>query len=84
MAVIGVGPFGRKVGWWLAPVRFCSRWPVAWRSLTLNAPARRNALTLGMAEELIATFDEVDAKPGVGALVVRGVCKSARAATSRR
>ncbi|MGY1915878.1 enoyl-CoA hydratase/isomerase family protein [Blastococcus sp. SYSU DS0973] len=44
--------------------------------VTLNAPDRRNALTPGMADELIATFDEVDAKPEVGALVIRGVGKS--------
>lgn len=41
-------------------------------AVTLNAPERRNALTPGMADELIATFDEVDAKPEVGALVIRG------------
>src|SRR5687768_15703716 len=29
-----------------------------------------------MADELIATFDEVDAKPEVGALVIRAVGKS--------
>ena len=29
--------------------------------VTLNAPDRRNALTPAMADELIATFDEVDA-----------------------
>ena len=44
--------------------------------VTLNAPDRRNALTPGMADELIATFDEVDTKPEVGALVIRGVGKS--------
>jgi enoyl-CoA hydratase/carnithine racemase len=44
--------------------------------VTLNAPDRRNALTPGMADELIATFDEVDAKPEVGALVVRAEGKS--------
>ena len=44
--------------------------------VTLNAPERRNALTPGMADELIATFDEVDAKPEVGALVIRAVGKS--------
>ena len=44
--------------------------------MTLNAPDRRNALTPGMAGELIATFDEVDAKPEVGALVIRAVGKS--------
>ncbi len=44
--------------------------------VTLNAPDRRNALTPGMATELIETFDEVDARPEVGALVVRAVGKS--------
>src|ERR1700710_2823711 len=44
--------------------------------VTLNAPQRRNALTPAMAAELIATFDEVDARADVGALVVRGVGKS--------
>jgi enoyl-CoA hydratase len=44
--------------------------------VTLNAPERRNALTPTMADELIATFDEVDGKPEVGALVIRAVGKS--------
>jgi enoyl-CoA hydratase len=44
--------------------------------VTLNAPHRRNALTPAMATELIATFDEVDARDDVGALVVRAVGKS--------
>jgi enoyl-CoA hydratase/carnithine racemase len=44
--------------------------------VTLNAPDRRNALTPAMADELIATFDEVDAKPEVGSLVIRAVGKS--------
>ncbi len=44
--------------------------------MTLNAPDRRNALTPAMADELSATFDEVDAKPEVGALVIRAVGKS--------
>jgi enoyl-CoA hydratase len=44
--------------------------------VTLNAPDRRNALTPGMAEELIATFDEVDARAEVGALVVKAVGRS--------
>jgi enoyl-CoA hydratase len=44
--------------------------------VTLNAPQRRNALTPAMAVELIAAFDEVDARDDVGALVVRGVGKS--------
>ena len=44
--------------------------------VTLNAPDRRNALTPGMASELIATFDEVDGRSDVGALVVKAVGKS--------
>jgi enoyl-CoA hydratase len=40
--------------------------------LTLDAPKRRNALTLAMADELVATCDELDADSGVGAVVVRG------------
>ena len=44
--------------------------------MTLNAPDRCNALTSAMAVELIATFDGVDAKPEVGALVIRAVGKS--------
>ncbi len=44
--------------------------------VTLNAPDRRNALTPGMADELIATFDEVDGRSDVGALVIRAVGKS--------
>src|SRR3712207_2361961 len=44
--------------------------------VTLNAPQRRNALTPAMATELIATFDEVDARQDVGALVVRAEGKS--------
>ena len=44
--------------------------------VTLNAPDRRNALTPAMASELIATFDEVDARADVGALVVKAVGKS--------
>jgi len=44
--------------------------------VTLNAPDRRNALTPGMAGELMAAFDEVDSRSDVGALVVRAVGKS--------
>src|SRR3954471_7461489 len=44
--------------------------------VTLNAPDRRNALTPGMAAELIATFDEVDGRADVGALVITAVGKS--------
>jgi enoyl-CoA hydratase len=40
--------------------------------LTLDAPARRNALTVAMAHELVAACEAVDADDGVGAVVVRG------------
>src|SRR3954447_26636817 len=40
--------------------------------ITLNAPARRNALTVQMADALVAACDEVDADDAVGAVVVRG------------
>lgn len=40
--------------------------------LTLDAPARRNALTVAMAEAIAAACDELDADPTVGAVVVRG------------
>jgi enoyl-CoA hydratase len=40
--------------------------------ITLNAPERRNALTVAMAGELIAACEAVDGDDGVGAVVVRG------------
>ena len=40
--------------------------------LTLNAPERRNALTVAMAEALIAACEELDADAAVGAVIVRG------------
>ena len=40
--------------------------------LTLNAPERRNALTVAMAEALIAACEELDADESVGAVIVRG------------
>ncbi|HYM56873.1 MAG TPA: enoyl-CoA hydratase-related protein, partial [Solirubrobacteraceae bacterium] len=40
--------------------------------LTLSAPERRNALTVAMAEELVAACQELDADREVGAVVVRG------------
>src|SRR3954451_15717674 len=42
----------------------------------LNAPDRRNALTPGMAAELLATFDEVDGRSDVGALVIKATGRS--------
>lgn len=40
--------------------------------LVLDAPARRNALTVPMAEELVAACEDLDADRGVGAVVVCG------------
>ncbi|HEY6779435.1 MAG TPA: enoyl-CoA hydratase-related protein [Thermoleophilaceae bacterium] len=40
--------------------------------ITLNAPDRRNALTVEMAQALIDVCEQVDADPAVGAVVVRG------------
>ena len=40
--------------------------------VTLDAPDRRNALTLPMVDEITAGLDAVEADPGVGALVVTG------------
>ncbi|OHV65199.1 enoyl-CoA hydratase-related protein [Pseudofrankia sp. BMG5.36] len=40
--------------------------------VTLDAPARRNALTVEMAAELVAALDEADADGKVGAVVIGG------------
>jgi enoyl-CoA hydratase len=40
--------------------------------LVLDAPERRNALTVAMAREVVAACDELDADPSVGAVVVAG------------
>lgn len=40
--------------------------------LTLRAPGRRNALTPAMARAMVAACEEVDADPGIGAVVVCG------------
>ena len=40
--------------------------------VTLAAPARRNALTVAMAEALIAACESIDADRTIGAVVVRG------------
>jgi enoyl-CoA hydratase len=40
--------------------------------ITLEAPERRNALTVEMAHELVAACEEIDADPAIGAVVVRG------------
>jgi enoyl-CoA hydratase len=41
-------------------------------TITLDAPERRNALTVEMAEELVAACEELDADTSVGAVVLRG------------
>lgn len=40
--------------------------------VTLDAPARRNALTLSMAHDLSEALEEADRDPGIGAVVVQG------------
>jgi enoyl-CoA hydratase len=40
--------------------------------MTLDAPHRRNALTLPMVDEIAAALDAVEADPTVGALIVTG------------
>jgi 2-(1,2-epoxy-1,2-dihydrophenyl)acetyl-CoA isomerase len=47
-----------------------SEGPLYW--LTLNRPARRNALTPGLARELADVVDGVEEMPGVRAVVLRG------------
>ncbi|WP_249011460.1 enoyl-CoA hydratase/isomerase family protein [Conexibacter sp. DBS9H8] len=41
-------------------------------TLTLDAPGRRNALTVAMAEAIIAACERVDGDPAVGAAVIFG------------
>src|SRR5579864_3916155 len=40
--------------------------------ITLNAPERRNAITVEMSRELTAACDAIDSDPGIGAVVIRG------------
>lgn len=40
--------------------------------ITLNAPARRNALTPAMADRMVEAFDAADADRSVGAVIIRG------------
>jgi enoyl-CoA hydratase len=40
--------------------------------VTLDEAERRNALTLPLVEQIVATFDALEADPGVGAVVVTG------------
>jgi enoyl-CoA hydratase len=41
-------------------------------TLTLDDPDRRNALTVPMGDEIVATLDDLERDPAVGALVVTG------------
>jgi enoyl-CoA hydratase/carnithine racemase len=38
--------------------------------LTLNRPEKRNALSLQLAQELVAAFDAANADPGIGAILI--------------
>ena len=40
--------------------------------VTLDDPDRRNALDLGLCDEIVATFDAIEARDDVGAVVVTG------------
>jgi enoyl-CoA hydratase len=40
--------------------------------VTLDDPERRNALNLDMVDEIVATFDKLEADDGVGAVIVTG------------
>jgi len=41
-------------------------------TVTLDAPERRNSLSLEMVDELVAAFDDLDARDDVGAVIVTG------------
>ena len=41
-------------------------------TVSLDDPDRRNALNAEMVDEIIATFDTIEADPAVGAVVVTG------------
>ncbi len=70
MAEILVGP--ATLGWRAMPEIELERREDGVAVLTLNAPERRNALTVAMAEALTAACEEIDADRTVGAVVVRG------------
>ncbi len=40
--------------------------------VTLDDPGRRNALDLGLCDDMIAAFDEIEARDDVGAVVITG------------
>jgi enoyl-CoA hydratase len=52
-------------------------------AIALNAPERRNALTLDMARDLVSALDIVDGDESVGALVIRGAGKGFCAGATR-
>jgi enoyl-CoA hydratase len=54
----------------VAEVRWERRGHVAW--IVLDAPERRNAFTVEMADELVAVCDEIDRSEEVGAVVLSG------------
>src|ERR1700737_2234042 len=41
-------------------------------TVTLDAPARRNSLTLDMVNGMVAAFDDLDSRDDVGAVIVTG------------
>lgn len=41
-------------------------------TLTMRAPERRNALSVAMAEAMVAACEDVDADPSIGAVIVTG------------
>jgi enoyl-CoA hydratase len=41
-------------------------------TLTLDDPRRRNAMSFDLADEMVATFDRLEADPQVGAVVITG------------
>jgi enoyl-CoA hydratase len=41
-------------------------------TITLNDPDRRNALTMPMVNEMVEAFDQLEADPAVGAVVITG------------
>ena len=68
----GILDAARRLGWRAMPEIELERRDDGIAVLTLNAPDRRNALTVAMAEALTAACEEIDADAAVGAVVVRG------------
>ena len=51
--------------------------------VTLDDPDRRNALNAVMVDEIVATFDRLEADGGVGAVVVTGAHSGMGASAAR-